>query len=328
MTDPSIPIDVESTLDTSRFDGTDPDNANVDDVGFDDGGGDGPDPFPPPEPEPLPPGPPDDDDGGGGGGPAAAERHAYDCSAGVPSGAGARAKGYESAVRYLPKNGSSSVHVIGHHEFVDLTNHGISVALVYEAPSGARAGAGHAAGVSDAKFALGKAREVVATEPRCVYMAVDFDAEPSAVVPYFQGAKSVLGSACGAYGSFRVLDRLLNDGLISFGWQTAAWSKGQLRQGIALYQRVGAHDIDGVTVDLDVICRNDFGQHPAPFGSRPMIVTEDDVTDEDKRDIVRKVLEALDNAADKTLEGQPTTGTRFIDGVAKRVEQFRKNPDA
>src|SRR6266480_6912934 len=60
---------------------------------------------------------------------------------------------------------------------------------------------------------------------RPIYFSVDTDAGGEQVAAYFQGVAKVLGLArTGAYGSYRLLKYLFDNGLIAWGWQTYAWS--------------------------------------------------------------------------------------------------------
>ena len=65
---------------------------------------------------------------------------------------------------------------------------------------------------------------------RPIYFSIDFDAQPgqqAAINAYFDGVASVLGrDRTGAYGGYGVIQRLFDDGKITWGWQTYAWSYG------------------------------------------------------------------------------------------------------
>ena len=101
---------------------------------------------------------------------------------------------------------------------------------------------------------------------RPIYFAVDFDAQPyqqGTVDAYFQGVASVIGlGRTGAYGGYGLVARSFDDGVISWGWQTYAWSYGnwdaraQLRQTLNGITAAG----DGDCCDRDEAQTNDYGQ--------------------------------------------------------------------
>ncbi|HEY2442032.1 MAG TPA: LysM domain-containing protein, partial [Streptosporangiaceae bacterium] len=73
---------------------------------------------------------------------------------------------------------------------------------------------------------------------------------------YFRGCNATLGShLTGAYGGYWVIKRLFEANLISFGWQTVAWSGGQRYPRAVLYQ-TGFHG----SYDVNLCDVSDFGQ--------------------------------------------------------------------
>jgi hypothetical protein len=201
-----------------------------------------------------------------------------DYSSGHPGGAALKAAGKAFAARYVshsaPKNISKA-------EAADLAAHGVWTVLVWETTA-QRAGAGRAAGVADAKEAVAQAAAAGMPPTRPLYFAVDWDAEPAVVAPYFQGVASVLGAArTGGYGGYRVVRYLLDRGLITWAWQTAAWSSGRWDARAHIRQPATTVRINGVACDNDIAQQNDFGQW-MPGGITP---EEDDValSDADKK---------------------------------------------
>src|SRR5215470_1232840 len=110
---------------------------------------------------------------------------------------------------------------------------------------------------------------------RPIYFAVDFDtpdfashlpntpehalAKLGPIAEYFRGCNDALGThLTGAYGGFWVIKRLFEANLISFGWQTVAWSGGQRHPRAALYQ----FDFKG-DYDVNVADVADYGQWSA-----------------------------------------------------------------
>src|SRR5260370_541092 len=98
---------------------------------------------------------------------------------------------------------------------------------------------GAASGRQDAQIAAGQHIACGGPATRPIYFSVDIDVDGAQVLDYFKGVASVIGEArTGAYGSYRVLQYLLNVGAIAWGWQTYAWSAGiwELRAHIQQYQ--------------------------------------------------------------------------------------------
>lgn len=176
------------------------------------------------------------------------------------SGAAVKAAGYAFAVRYLSVPGSWKA--IDKAEVDDLVANDVKVVLVFETTAG-RAGEGKAAGVADATSATAQQKALGIPADRPIYYAVDYDAEPAVVEAYFEGLNSVPGTDDG-YGSARVIKHLLDDKLVHLGWQTVAWSHGELEPRRAMFQRLGTVYVGGVACDVDEAFVDDYGQHPAP----------------------------------------------------------------
>ncbi len=120
---------------------------------------------------------------------------------------------------------------------------------------------GAASGRQDAQIAAGQHIACGGPATRPIYFSVDIDVDGAQVLDYFKGVASVIGEArTGAYGSYRVLQYLLNVGAIAWGWQTYAWSAGiwELRAHIQQYQN--GMVMAGANVDYDRSIKSDFGQ--------------------------------------------------------------------
>src|SRR2546423_2574884 len=115
---------------------------------------------------------------------------------------------------------------------------------------------------------------------RPIYFGVDFDtpdfapalpntpehalAKLGPIGEYFRGCNDALGThLTGAYGGFWVIKRLFEANLISFGWQTVAWSGGQRYPRAALYQTDFHGSYDGNFCGV-----GDFGQWRIGWGPR------------------------------------------------------------
>lgn len=166
-----------------------------------------------------------------------------------PSIAKMLSKRVKFVIRYLSydKTGKTATK----KEVLSLRNKGIKVGFVWETTAN-RAGKGFAAGVSDAREALKQLSKLGAPNNVPVYFAVDYDANPATVDPYFRGVLSVTGVLrVGAYGSYKVVKYLKEHKLISFCWQTYAWSGGKWYSGNHIEQYKTEISFDGADVDFN-----------------------------------------------------------------------------
>lgn len=194
-----------------------------------------------------------------------------DYSAGRPDGAAVIAAGYGFVARYLDNGLRGRVNVTT-AELANMQRHGVAVVFVWESAA-TRAAAGRDAGVADARAA--DAAATTAGAPGAViYFAVDYDipdAAPASTDPraklgtvaaYFDGVTSVLGvRRTGVYGGYWAVSRILDAGLATYAWQTAAWSGSNVDTRIHLYQRIGTVTVDGVACDVNEARRVYFGQY-------------------------------------------------------------------
>jgi hypothetical protein len=170
-----------------------------------------------------------------------------------------KAAGYSFVGRYLSANPKG----ITSAELAAMQKAGIDVYLYWETTAN-RALQGAQAGAQDAKAAEGLLATlgIPATTP--VYFTVDTDTTGPAVKAYFSGIASVVPVAqIGVYGSYQVVDYLLDNGLAHYANQTLAWSHKLVREGINLYQNGGAV-IGGVSCDTETAYTADFGQVKRP----------------------------------------------------------------
>ena len=172
-------------------------------------------------------------------------------------------EGYTFAARYLSHDTSGKTIDAG--EANALWGAGVDVVVVWEDGAYNVLG-GWGQGVADAQAADAIASAAGMPAGRPIYFAVDFDAQASqqgTVDAYFQGVASVIGlGRTGAYGGYGLVARSFDDGVISWGWQTYAWSYGnwdgraQLRQTLNGITAAG----DGGCCDRDEAQTNDYGQ--------------------------------------------------------------------
>lgn len=180
-----------------------------------------------------------------------------DYSDGRPGGKALAAAGMKFAARYLSHNEDKNLNAT---EAADLAAHDVSCVVVWETTA-SRAGAGRVAGITDAKEAQAQAVACGMPPGRPIFFAVDWDASPSVVVPYFQGVASVLGVArTGVYGGYKVVDYLLDHKLVTWAWQTVAWSGGRWDPRAVIRQYASTIRINGVVCDHDTAYAADYGQ--------------------------------------------------------------------
>ncbi|WOX14673.1 peptidoglycan-binding protein [Streptomyces sp. N50] len=119
-------------------------------------------------------------------------------------------------------------------------------------------GAGHATEAERQALANGM------PSSRPIYFSVDFDLQPSmysALNSYFDGVASVIGrSRTGAYGGYHVIKELFDNGKITWGWQTYAWSGGSWDSRAQLRQVQNGISVAGHDADLDQAMAADIGQ--------------------------------------------------------------------
>jgi hypothetical protein len=181
-----------------------------------------------------------------------------------PSNATLSADGYSFVARYLSGDPGGGKDITA-SEANTLSSGGFGIVLVWET-TGTDASEGYNQGVSDATKAQSEAASVGEPSTRPIYFAIDFDAESSsasAINAYFQGVASVLGlSRTGVYGGYYIVDELFNQGLVTYAWQTYAWSGGQWDSRAQLRQT-----LDGSEIDQDEAVASDYGQWTVGGGS-------------------------------------------------------------
>jgi peptidoglycan hydrolase-like protein with peptidoglycan-binding domain len=175
-----------------------------------------------------------------------------------PGGAALASAGKRFALRYLWYNTASKG--INQAEWNDLVNHGLAVGLLYE-EDGRELLDGYANGAAIARKAE-QYRVNNGLPALPIYFCVDFDAteaQQAAINDSLNGVASVIGRGRTAlYAGYWVVKRAFDAGVISYGFQTYAWSGGNWDPRAQVQQYSNGHDING-SVDL---CRNpiaDFG---------------------------------------------------------------------
>lgn len=174
-----------------------------------------------------------------------------------PSPAQIKAK-YQFVCRYLA---SDSGKRITEAETKALQAESLAIVLVFEDLAN-QALKGRSQGIADAKEALSQANSIGFPSDRPIYFAVDFDVQSSQMETiglYFEGVASVIGkNRTGGYGGYPLIKYLFDNKLISYGWQTVAWSGGKIDSRIHIYQN-GNTDFSG-GADIDEAKQQDYGQ--------------------------------------------------------------------
>lgn len=185
-----------------------------------------------------------------------------DYSAGMPSVADMKAADVTFVCRYIGYTDPSlsQIKILTLAEAATLSHAGISIVSNWEWYAN-RAIEGFDSGVWDAQQAQQRHTACGGPLNRPIYFSVDADVDGAQTVEYFKGVASVIGLArTGAYGSFRVLQYLFNNGLIAWGWQTYAWSGGQWEPRAHIQQYNNGVIMSGLQVDYDRSMQADFGQ--------------------------------------------------------------------
>ena len=172
--------------------------------------------------------------------------------------------------RYFGQDTSSDGKNVTRTEAQLLSAAGISVFSIFEYGAQQTAG-GAAQAAKDVTLARQQRHDVGMPFDRPFYFAADFDvpdyapqstdplAKLGPVGEYYSYIHAHMGSVhAGAYGGYWLISRLFDAGLITFGFQTVAWSGGQWDKRACLRQ--GGATILGGEADLDTPERTDFGQ--------------------------------------------------------------------
>jgi hypothetical protein len=172
-----------------------------------------------------------------------------DLAWGRPSIASMRAAGVTGVVRYASHDQTGKN--LSAAEAQKLLSAGINVGLIWESTAG-RVQSGQSGGILDAEAAktMGHSWGMPTTRP--VYFACDYNAGPDDCTAYLRGVASVLGYArTGLYGGYVPIRAAFDKKLISFGWQTYAWSGGRWDTRAQLQQYSNGHLVGGVDVDYN-----------------------------------------------------------------------------
>jgi hypothetical protein len=185
---------------------------------------------------------------------------------------------------------------------------GISIGLAFEYLANAAA-LGHEQGAKDAALAKEQLAQLGAPVTTGVYFAVDYDIPDYApslantpqnameklgpIGQYFKAIKDYKGGyRIGVYGGYWAVKRVMDAGLATMGWQTIAWSGGNVDPRINLLQTIQTPPIVGVDVNVHEQKQADFGQWPHPEVPKPGTVVVPNVVGMEASEAVKKISEA------------------------------------
>jgi Rv2525c-like, glycoside hydrolase-like domain len=244
-------------------------------------------------------------------------RFGLDYAWGHISPAAHKAAGSSFAARYLSYDSSKNLSLA---EKQELEAGGIDIVVVWET-SANRALSGYDGGRSDGGAADSQAKMLGQPEGRPIYFAVDFDVSSSqqAVVnSYFQGVAAAIGLArTGVYGGYWPCKRLKEANLVTWVWQTYAWSGGNVLDSANFLQYSNDHTVGGLGCDYNKTFTDDFGQWgfvTPPTEDQIMAITSGN----DKHGNLHVFVEASDGSVWYTY--QPKGGTAWNGAEAgKRI---------
>lgn len=193
--------------------------------------------------------------------------NAVDYSFARPDPAALKAAGIKVVCRYLTGAGKA----VTRPEIDALHAQGIGVLLNFEADAGDALG-GAAKGAANRVLAVAAADALGAPALPIVY-SVDRDIaseQMSTVMAYLHAADHPQHQSR-AYGEYAVIEAFGR-----WGWQTIAWSNGQLSQHAAIYQYAINQTLGGAAVDYDeVLNLAQLGAWMPPAAPQPVPIEED-----------------------------------------------------
>jgi hypothetical protein len=192
----------------------------------------------------------------------------FDYSWGQPTPAQLRAAGAQFVCRYLSNDPGKNLTAA---ETRSLIGAGIAVVCNWESTATRANDGGFAGGAQDATSAQAQARACGIPDDRPIYFSVDQDTTVGPkITAYFQGIASIIPrSRIGVYGSYQVVKGCLDAGLVSWAWQTYAWSGGRWDSRAHIRQVQNGLRIGSADVDRNEAQATDFGQFPPPSRNTP-----------------------------------------------------------
>lgn len=198
-----------------------------------------------------------------------------DYSSGRPAAAALKTAGVSFVARYIGstvRGTGRSAKWLTPSEAKARHDDGLAVVVVFEYAA-KRPEDGGPAGTADAHTAVAELAYCDLPADLPVYWAVDYDTTVGPHIrAYFKAIAAVVGvKRVGAYGSYRVIKALLDEGLITYAMQTYAWSGGKWDPRAQIQQYLNGQTIGGASVDYDRAMHADYGQWAAAGTPAPAV---------------------------------------------------------
>lgn len=178
-----------------------------------------------------------------------------------------KSTGMTGICRYMSRNQKKNLTVKQRNDALAL---GLDIVLVFE-DSATRATEGTDAGRADAFFSVLFAQQIGAPPGMTLRTTVDTDTTWDRVRPYivaWNETAAAHGYNGDLYAGFPVLAGAYDAGQSARGWQTVAWSKGQVHHSAVLLQDQFHVNISGVDCDSSLVLGDVNGwraqTHPTP----------------------------------------------------------------
>jgi hypothetical protein len=177
-----------------------------------------------------------------------------------PNPAAIKAAGFVGVMRYLSADPTKN---LSKAEAVSLHAAGLGIGLIWET-SGGRAASGYSGGVADVRAAEPQADVLGFPRFLPIGYAVDYDADPSVILPYVKGVMAAARHPVAVYGSRRVCEAVRTLG-VPYLWQCSAWSGTAVSSVANLYQRLAeTHPISGTDENVMILPYPLWGVGPVP----------------------------------------------------------------
>lgn len=172
-----------------------------------------------------------------------------------------KAAGYSFVVRYYSKNEGKRIY---REEALNIKNAGLQLVTIYQDANHTYDCFTYENGYSECMNAIKQAIEIGQPVTTPIYFTVDLNADPSSinmVYDYFTGVNAAMADfsktdslkrswKIGGYGSYFVVKSLDEQKLVSYLWQTLAWSDNQ-HYNYHFYQNEHDKTVAGLQVDTN-----------------------------------------------------------------------------
>lgn len=162
--------------------------------------------------------------------------------------------GFEYAIRYLP---TTAWKGLTKEEVKAIQDAGLKLVSIFQRSANFAGYFTIAQGRADGVQAKKLAESLGQPKGTAIYFAVDYDAQPKnigGVLAYFKGVKETLKEyRVGVYGSYRVMNEVLQKEPVDYYWQTYAWSYGKIADHIHFRQYKNGVTVAGVQLDRNNI---------------------------------------------------------------------------